>query len=96
VLNLLSTALMIRLGHVHAGMMVDMRLSNRKLRARAAGMVAALADVDAAAAEAALAAAGDRIKTAVLVARGTDPARAQAVLDDSGDNLRAALGRLGR
>jgi N-acetylmuramic acid 6-phosphate etherase len=96
VLNLLSTALMIRLGHVHGGMMVDMRLSNRKLRARAAGMVAALADVDAAAAEAALAAAGGRIKPAVLVARGTDPARAQALLDESGDNLRAALGRLGR
>ena len=35
-LNLFSTAVMLRLGRVHNGLMVNMRVSNQKLRARAA------------------------------------------------------------
>jgi len=34
VLNMLSTAAMIRLGHVYRNLMVDVKMSNRKLRAR--------------------------------------------------------------
>jgi N-acetylmuramic acid 6-phosphate etherase len=95
-LNLFSTALMMRLGRVHAGLMVDMRLSNRKLRARAAGMIDGLTGVGPQAAGAALDRAGGRIKPAVLVALGADPARAADLLGESGDNLRLALARLGR
>jgi N-acetylmuramic acid 6-phosphate etherase len=39
VLNLLSTTIMLRRGLVHRGRMVNMRVSNLKLRARAEAMV---------------------------------------------------------
>ena len=90
-LNLLSTAIMLRLGRIHDGLMVDMRLSNRKLRARAAGMVSEIAGVDPTAAEQALERAGGRIKPAVLVALGAEPADARRALDQAGGNLRDAL-----
>src|SRR5215468_10621331 len=39
VLNLFSTAVMVRMGRVYRGLMVDMRATNAKLRRRAAAMV---------------------------------------------------------
>src|SRR5579884_2527034 len=39
VLNLLSTAIMVRMGRVYRGLMVHMRANNSKLRRRAEGMV---------------------------------------------------------
>ena len=90
-LNLLSTAIMLRLGRIHDGLMVDMRLSNRKLRDRAATMVSQIAGVDRSAAVAALERSGGRIKPAVLIARGLDPERARQALDEAGGNLRNAL-----
>ncbi len=48
VLNLFSTLLMIRLGRVHDGMMVDMQPRNEKLRRRAVAMVRRIAGGDAA------------------------------------------------
>lgn len=90
-LNLLSTAIMLRLDRVHDGLMVDMRLSNRKLRARAAAMVGEITGVDAASAEAALERAGGRIKPAALIALGAAPDRAEQALTTTGGNLRDAL-----
>jgi N-acetylmuramic acid 6-phosphate etherase len=80
---------MLRLGRIHAGLMVDMRASNAKLRARATAIVAEIAGVDLDAAGAALAAASGSIKHAVLVARDIDP----TALDEAGGNLREALRR---
>jgi N-acetylmuramic acid 6-phosphate etherase len=91
-LNLISTAVMIRLGHVYKGLMVDMQLSNAKLRKRAEKMVASLAGCGEAEAAAALAASGGRIKLAVLMAMGRSIGEAEAVLAASGGNLRLALG----
>ncbi|MCC5985016.1 MAG: N-acetylmuramic acid 6-phosphate etherase [Rhodobacteraceae bacterium] len=79
-LNMLSTQIMVRLGRVHAGLMVDMRAQNAKLRARARAMVAQIAGVSPAAAESALTRTGWRIKPAVLVARGRSPEAAAAAL----------------
>ena len=45
-LNLLSTAIMLRLGRVYQGLMVNMRVSNHKLRERAIGMVDQLGGVE--------------------------------------------------
>jgi N-acetylmuramic acid 6-phosphate etherase len=90
-LNLISTAIMIRLGRVYKGQLVDMQLSNAKLRKRAEKMVAGLAGCGEAEAAAALAASGGRIKAAVLVAMGTSAEKAEALLDASGGNLRRAL-----
>jgi N-acetylmuramic acid 6-phosphate etherase len=91
-LNLISTAVMIQLGRVYKGQMVDMQLSNAKLRKRAEKMVASLADCGEAEAAAALAASGGQIKAAVLVAMGRSAAEAEAILAASGGNLRRALG----
>ena len=55
VLNMISTAAMIQLGHVKGNKMVDMKLSNVKLKDRAAKMVMAETGVDYVTAEALLA-----------------------------------------
>ena len=91
VLNLLSTAIMTGLGHVHAGRMVDMRATNEKLRRRATAMVCALADCAPPTAQAALAACAMRVKPAVLVARGLSAEAAVALLCVHAGSLRAAL-----
>jgi N-acetylmuramic acid 6-phosphate etherase len=90
-LNLLSTAIMVRLGRVHDGLMVDMRVSNRKLRTRAIRIVAEIAEVDREAAEGALDVAQNNIKLASLIAAGASPDEARELLAVSGNNLRAAL-----
>lgn len=92
VLNMISTGVMIRLGRVHSGLMVDMRPLNAKLRQRAAEMVARIAAVPPEAAQQALTAADNNVKRAVLVAKGLSPEEAVQRLALTGGNLRAALG----
>ena len=92
-LNLISTQAGILLGQVHDGMMVNLNPDNLKLRKRAAGIVMRIAQVPADAAERALDMAGFNTKLAVLVATGTDPDRARALLDAAGQCLRDALAR---
>lgn len=93
-LNMLSTLMAIKLGHVHDGMMVNLRADNSKLRARAAGMVSRIAGVDDKAADAALKTAGGLVKPAILVALGQSLGAAQILLGETEGNLRAALARL--
>jgi N-acetylmuramic acid 6-phosphate etherase len=95
VLNLFSTLVMLRLGRVHDGLMVDLRASNEKLRARAVRMLGQLAGADRPAAEAALAGADGNVKRAVLLLRGLDATAASALLARTGGNLRAALAAIG-
>ena len=90
-LNILSTAIMLRCGLVHRGLMVNMRASNEKLRHRARRMVATLADIDEERAAAALALADNDLRRAVLVARGLSPAEAVDRLAQAGGDLGAAL-----
>jgi len=94
-LNMLSTLVALRLGHVHDGHMVGLRADNEKLRQRAARMVGDIAGVDAAAAVAAVGAAGGDVKLAVLIvsgAPGLDAARARLAGHDG--SLRRALSDL--
>lgn len=90
-LNLLSTSIMIRLGRVYDSLMVDMRVSNRKLRARAIAIVAEISGSDAREAESALDLAKSNIKLATLLAMGMGRDVASQLLAESGDNLRAAI-----
>jgi N-acetylmuramic acid 6-phosphate etherase len=94
VLNLFSTLVMVRLGRVHDGLMVDMLARNAKLRDRAARMLHHLTGRDDAAIRDALARADGRVKTAVLILRGLDRAAADALLERAGGTLRAALALL--
>lgn len=90
-LNMLSTAIMLRLGLVHRGRMVNMRISNAKLRARGEQMVCDIAGVDRPAAAHALDLAGLDIKQAVLIAIGADAQAAARLLADHGHNLADAI-----
>jgi N-acetylmuramic acid 6-phosphate etherase len=90
-LNLLSTTIMMKLGRIYDGLMVDMRVSNRKLRARAIAIVSQISGIDPARAEAALDQAQDNIKVAALVAMGMDNREASNLLATHGDNLREAI-----
>ena len=96
VLNLLSSTVMVLLGHVHRGLMVDMQAKNAKLRSRAVRMLRALTDCDEDAATAALAATDGRIKPAVLVVHGLDAHAATQALARHAGVLRRALGEIGR
>ncbi|MFB7463956.1 N-acetylmuramic acid 6-phosphate etherase [Streptomyces sp. NPDC056224] len=92
VLNLISTITMIRLGKTYGNLMVDMRSSNEKLRARARRIVALATGAPDAEIEAALAATGGEVKHAVLVILGgVDGPAAAELLTASQGHLRAAL-----
>jgi len=90
-LNLLSTAIMIRLGRIYRGMMVHMRPTNIKLRRRAELMVARIADCDRGAAADALKQADGDIKLASMIAMDIPPMTARDLLARHNGNLRAAL-----
>lgn len=79
-LNLMSSLMAIKLGHVYHGLMVNVVADNAKLVKRAIGIVAHIAGVPEQAAEAALARTGGHTKTAILVATGCAPAAAQELL----------------
>ena len=94
VLNMLSTAIMVRLGLVHRGRMVAMRISNAKLLQRGLRMVQDLAVVDADMAARALDAADNDIRTAVIVAMGLPVDAAHSLLESHDGNLRSAIRQL--
>ena len=93
VLNMISTASMVRLGRVYQDLMIELRPANRKLAGRVRRIVSMAAGVDDDAAASLIKQAGGNLKAAVLMAKnGGRLDHAQAVLDQAGDNLRAALG----
>ena len=91
VLNMLTTATMIRLGKTYHNLMVDLAVSNRKLRDRAVRIVMAATGAARETAEAALAEAGGVTKTAlVMLLTGCSAQEAQASLDRAGGIVRKA------
>ncbi|MFF5857808.1 N-acetylmuramic acid 6-phosphate etherase [Streptomyces sp. NPDC012751] len=97
VLNMLSTITMIRLGKTYGNLMVDVRASNAKLRARAHRIVALATGADDAEIEKALTETGGEVKHAILtLLAGVDAPTAAHLLTDSGGHLRAALTRAPR
>lgn len=93
VLNMLSTATMIRLGKVYKNMMVDLRATSRKLRERSVRTLVAVAGVERAAAVELLASADGSVKTAIVMSRlGLSREAALARLDAAHGHLARALG----
>jgi len=91
-LNMLSTGAMILLGKTYGNLMVDVRATNDKLRARARGIVQAATGLDAAEAAALLQQADGDAKVAILMhLAGVSPAEARARLTAHDGVLRAAL-----
>ncbi|WP_405671672.1 N-acetylmuramic acid 6-phosphate etherase [Streptomyces sp. NBC_01530] len=92
VLNMLSTITMIRLGKTYGNLMVDVRASNEKLRARSRRIVALATGAGDEQIERALSATDGEVKNAILtILAGVDGPTAARLLDDSDGHLRAAL-----
>jgi N-acetylmuramic acid 6-phosphate etherase len=89
-LNLLSTQLMIELGRVYQGLMVNVVPANAKLVARSQKIVQAITGCSPAAAAEAWKAAGQDIRLAVLLLDGLDRAEAERRLAEAGGDLRRA------
>jgi N-acetylmuramic acid 6-phosphate etherase len=84
ILNMLSTASMIRLGKVYRNLMVDLRPVNHKLILRSLGLIRAVTGCTEEEAEKSFAASGNSPKTAiVMVLLGTDPEKARKLLEEA-------------
>lgn len=94
VLNMLSTAVMVRLGKVYGNLMVDVKVTNQKLAERARRIVSRVAGVDDAEAARLLFLTGDEVKPAIVMARrGVSPDEARALLRAADGVLRAVIDR---
>ena len=97
VLNMISTAAMVRLGKVYANLMVDMPPGNRKLAARAHRMVAEATGLGSEASARLLDDAGGNAKVAIVMAlAGVDHDEAARRLQRAGGHVRDAAGRAQR
>ena len=94
VLNLISTGIMLGLGSVYRGMMVNMQPTNAKLKRRAETMVGRIAGCDETQAARALDQAVGDIKTAALLVLGYDQAEAESILASHKGNLRRVFAEL--
>jgi len=93
VLNMLTTASMIRMGKTYQNLMVDLSVSNEKLAARATRIMVEATGCAADDAEHYLTQSGNNVKLAILMAlTGLEKAAAQTALAKSDGFLRVAAG----
>jgi N-acetylmuramic acid 6-phosphate etherase len=93
VLNMLSTAALVRLGRVYNNWMVDVALANHKLRGRGLRILREATGASETQAARALARAGGKMRVAlVMLKTGTSAREAQRRLQQARGNLRSALG----
>lgn len=92
VLNMLTTGAMVRIGKTYGNLMVDLRATNSKLRARARRIVTVLTRLPEEKAQALLDQCDGEVKTAVVMHyRSTGVEAARRLLQASKGHLRAAL-----
>ncbi|MFT3861961.1 N-acetylmuramic acid 6-phosphate etherase [Micropruina sp.] len=92
VLNMISTATMVRLGKVYGNLMVDVLPTNEKLVSRAIGIIQAATGCDPECAAQALAEAGNHAKTAIVsILCGVDAQTARARLVEAHGFVRATI-----
>jgi N-acetylmuramic acid 6-phosphate etherase len=93
VLNMLSTATMVRLGHAYENLMIDLTRSNVKLRDRANRILVEASGKEASAVERALRQSEHNLRVAlVMLKRKVPAARARKLLQRADGSLRRALG----
>ena len=94
VLNMISTATMVRLGRIYDNWMIGVALTNDKLRARGVRILTEASGSTPAAAKRALRESRNRLPVALLMLAATLGGRdAERVLRAAGGNLRTALGK---
>jgi len=91
VLNLFSTTVMVKMGRVYRGLMVEMRARNAKLRRRAVAIVTQIVGCTEGDAARHLERADGDLKTAILLAFGLSHSDTALLLKRHGGNLRAAI-----
>jgi N-acetylmuramic acid 6-phosphate etherase len=96
VLNLFSTAVMVKMGRVYRGLMVDMRARNAKLRRRAVAIVRQIVGCTESDAARHLERADGDLKTAILLGLGLGPGEATQLLKRHSGNLRGAINEIKR
>jgi N-acetylmuramic acid 6-phosphate etherase len=93
VLNMLSTATMVRLGHAYENLMIDLTKTNRKLRDRAKRILIEATGKSVSEAEQALRKSDHNLRIAlIMLKRGFNAHRARHLLQAADGNLRRALG----
>lgn len=93
VLNMLSTATMVRLGHAYENLMIDLTKTNRKLRDRAKRILVEATGKSMSEAEHALRQSKHNLRVAlIMLKRRISAERAQKALEAAGGDLRRALG----
>jgi N-acetylmuramic acid 6-phosphate etherase len=93
VLNMLSTATFVRLGHVYENWMIDVALTNQKLRDRGLRILADASGKDLSSSRRALRQSGHSLRVALVMLKcGLNAKNARARLDLTKGNLRRALG----
>jgi N-acetylmuramic acid 6-phosphate etherase len=92
VLNMISTATMVKLGKVYENLMVDVNISNRKLKERAIEIIRTVTGVSRERAEESLEQARHEVKTAIVMIKAeTTYERAVRLLERANGNVRRAL-----
>jgi N-acetylmuramic acid 6-phosphate etherase len=95
ILNMLSTATMIKLGLVYGNLMSNLRATNQKLRRRAIAILSEEAGLSQEQAKQLFAAAGDDLRIALLMARANlTRQQAERLLESHGNSVRRALDSL--
>jgi N-acetylmuramic acid 6-phosphate etherase len=94
-LSMLSTLLMISLGRVYDGLMVDVQAVNEKLVRRSEDMLVRLTGCSRPAAREALGRAQGSVKLAVMLLNGCDAEKGARLIDRAGGRLRSALAAIG-
>ena len=93
VLNMISTAVMIRLGKTYSNLMVDVQPTNVKLRQRARRIVAEATGLDLQRAADMLSSCNGEVKTAIVaILAGISPELARIRLHETGGYVRKAIG----
>jgi N-acetylmuramic acid 6-phosphate etherase len=95
-LNVLSSLVMIMLGRVYDGLMVDLQAVNQKLVRRSENILSQLTGQSSQRIHEALGEANGNVKLAVLLLHGCSLEEATAVLRLAGGQLRAALAAVGK
>lgn len=94
VLNMLSTASMIKLGKTYDNIMVDLQLTNNKLRERAKKIIMELCNVDYQTAQKTLFDADGKVKVALIILLGkVSKAEAIKLLEESNDFVKIAISK---
>jgi N-acetylmuramic acid 6-phosphate etherase len=97
VLNMISTAVMIRLGHVYGNWMVNVEPTNQKLTERARRIIRETTGVSSERAVELLEAAGNSVRTAIVMEKKRVPrGEAERLLAQAGGRIREALASFGQ